>query len=227
MKRAAILILMLILGVPALFSGSFYLQTEIESSLDTNIFSYPLVQNADAGYLEYRSGHPFFYRFDLGFGIKSNMFFKNDRVGLSLGANARFPLFSRSYVPSTGEAGWAEAAESGNWHYEKYDSLKSQMPYISFSIGSAFRFKPGRVSELGLAIRPSISSYDLFQSFEIGLQVDGFANFIFEENYYFTIGLSYEAHLMKFVRSLSEIYEENYFTLSVVPYLGFGLKLGD
>lgn len=226
MKRLLLAILIISINISNLLANSFYLQTEMQSSLDTNIFSYPLVQNANAGYLEYRSEHPFFYRFDLGFGIKSNMFFSNDRVGLSLSANARFPLFARSYEPVTGENSWKEAAETGNWSYKKYDSLSAQLPFLAFSVGPAFRYIVNDIVELNLAIRAVINSYDLFKSFEMGLQADGAINLIFEENYYFTTGLCYDAHLMRFISSISEIYEENYFSLSVYPYIGFGIKLG-
>ena len=226
MKRLLLAILIVSINVSKLFANSFYLQTEMQSSLDTNIFSYPLVQNADSGYLAYRSRHPFFYRIDLGFGIKSNMFFSSDRVGLSLSASARFPLFARSYEPTTGESSWQEAAETGNWNYKKYDSLSSQLPFFAFSAGPAFRYVANGIVELNLAIRAVINSYDLFRSFEVGLQADGAINLIFEENYYFTTGLCYDAHLMRFINSSSEIYEENYFSLSVYPYIGFGIKLG-
>lgn len=222
-KIAAVLITLLIAIIPAFSSVTAYIQGSYAFSLDTNIFSNPLPQNVNNTWLEYRMNTaPFLKRFNHGFNTELNLFFsENGKTGLSTSLSSGFPFKATEIRPDSTNA-------NSDWSYVSTDATDIQDRSLFFGIGPIFRAKFSFL-DLGLSLRVSIGTYDTFaDNIVMGLQAEPYLNFHFTDYTYFNLGITYDAHLMKFLPSSTvNYYEEHYFMLTLAPYVGIGIRIGE
>ena len=108
-----------------------------------------------------------------------------------------------------------------------YDSLSSQRIGIFLGIGPVFRGRFGIV-DIGLTLRASLGSYDYFVSGLIfGIEAEPFINVNVTEHFYISLGMKYDAHLMKFLNAeSSNIYEDGFIMMTAGCFVGLGTRFG-
>ena len=215
MKRLLTFIFILSIAF-TLSSATMYFRYGEEYAYDTNAFSSPLPKNADADYLKKAD---FLKRHNYGTNFAFDTFFTEDaRTGLSISCAFRMPVKSTSFKP--------EGDFDVSWEYVKRDSLSEQDMAMFFGIGPVFRAKLGMV-DLGISIRGSVGSYHFFKDGIItGLQAEPYINLNINDSSFLSFGLVYDAHIMKYIYSKTNWYEENYFMLTAGAYVGIGIKVG-
>ena len=235
MKRLIVLLTLLLTTLLSLSAVTAYLDSSYAFTLDTNIFSNPLPSNIgndkdkdnnDLGYSSYliyrRDTAPFLFRLNNSINTQFSLFFSDKgKTGLSFALFYGFPFKAYEVKPSSTDA-------SSDWSYVKEDALAKQEHSLFFGFGPIFRSQFGPI-DLGLSLRVSIGTYNAFkEDIIIGVVAQPYLNYHFTPFTYLTVGALYDAHLMKFLPSSStNYYEERYFMLTLAPYIGLGLKIGD
>ncbi len=138
-------------------------------------------------------------------------------TGMSAAIAVSYPLTSRSVRP---------VGTGFDWEYSEYDSTGEQKALLQFGFGPVFRFDAGDV-EIILPIRFSVASFDCFSSgVLVGVWIDPAVNVFITDRIFFTGGIQYNAHLMKFLFNESRVYEAGYIKLSVGLFAGIGIRMG-
>lgn len=226
--RKRILLLLVLLSF---FSSAAYSEMTLHFDLSpvysmiTNMYSKPLVQNADNSYLEYRrNDDPFIMRHDVGVRFNSSIFFSSsERVGLSIKAVVSKPVKSTKSIPSS--------ADSSSWDgsYEVYENTGEENETLLFYIGPVFKLSLSDF-DYGLSFSLSFGSFDFFTSFmDLGIAVEAFVSYHISESFYITGGLMMDSHLFSFYLNENEndyIYKPGYSRISLSPYIGAGLHFG-
>ena len=191
---------------------TMYLRGAVEGSYLTNVFSDPLPINASESYLE---DIEFVKRWNAGAALTFDTFFDDSYpAGLSFNAVFRFPITS-------------ETIYHDGSSYVSYDSLSSQRIGIFLGVGPVFRGRFGIV-DIGLTLRASLGSYDYFVSGLIfGIEAEPFINVNVTEHFYISLGMKYDAHLMKFLNAeSSNIYEDGFIMMTAGCFVGLGARFG-
>lgn len=240
MKRKILVLLFILITILPAFSVTAYIKGAYLFGVDTNIFSNPLPVNMtndpiyDAngthiGYQPYSTWltyrmetAPYLFKLSNGFTTSADIFFSKDgKTGLSASVHYGIPFKAEETRPSSNNA-------FSNWTYESKEALGDQKNALFFGVGPIFRAKFSFL-DLGLSLRMSIGTYDTFaDNVIVGLQAEPFLNFHFTDYTYFTLGMTYDAHLMKFLPTDENRYfEEHYFMLTLAPYVGIGIRIGE
>lgn len=223
MRRVCLLLLVLssaVLGLAA--APSFSVRASYLLSYDTNVYSNPMVRYGDAGWLEGKVKDPYIKRWNNGINADFTLFFSPvSKMGLSLGFSNGWAYSDKKYIP--------EQETSGSWDYwsyKEYDNEDSSMRMF-FSVGPTFRAMFGPL-DLGIVIRGSVGSYDLFKEYIIaGVQAELYMNCFIAKGFFVTGGIFYDAHLMEFyLHNDSSWYKANYTMMTIGPYIGFGYNFG-
>ncbi len=223
MRRVCLLLLVLssaVLGLAA--APSFSVRASYLLSYDTNVYSNPMVRYGDAGWLEGKVKDPYIKRWNNGINADFTLFFSPvSKMGLSLGFSNGWAYSDKKYIP--------EQETSGSWDYwsyKEYDNEDSSMRMF-FSVGPTFRAMFGPL-DLGIVIRGSVGSYDLFKEYIIaGIQAELYMNYFIAKGFFVTGGVFYDAHLMEFyLHNDSSWYKANYTMMTIGPYIGFGYNFG-
>ena len=213
MRKIAIIIVSLAVSAAALNAGPMmYLRVAAEGSYLTNAFSDPLPVNASESYLE---DIEFIKRWNVSPSLSFDTFFHDsDPVGLSFSSVFRFPVSSETIVHD-------------GTSYVSHDSLSSQKVGIFLGLGPVFRGRFGLV-DIGLSLRVSLGSYDYFTSgIVLGIEAEPFVNVNVTENLYISLGLKYDAHMMKFLDAeSSSIYEDGFIMMTAGCFAGIGVRFG-
>ena len=232
MRRFLLFLLLISISFPLFASYTVYIAPVFGVTYDTNFFSNPLPQDADVDYLEWKNTHPFEHRVDLGGSIRADMYFDEDAItGLSLYFSMRYPFWRKTITPhaisSDGsmieEGGFTE---DGAWEYVETTDTSWGVPAFYFSLGPAFRYQMG-IADIGVDVRLSVGSRNLFESIELGLSVEPFLHVAFDENYFFAFSFNYDAHFYNFIKNDRYIYEPNFFKLSLSAHIGVGFLFGE
>ena len=216
MKKILVLFAVMFSSFLVAASSSIDFRAALEWSYDTNSFSSPLPSGYDTA--SYPNGGEFLKRQNLGLHLSSDIFFTtSSRTGLSLFTSFSFPYHSASLIPIEGENGW---------EYEEKDSTNEQKTSFFLGFGPVFRYQTGRV-EILLPIRLSIGSYDWFESgIIVGVSIEPSVNVFLNDDFFLSFAAVYDAHLMKFLFSLREIYDDGYIMLTAGAYCGIGVRFG-
>ena len=213
MRKLAISIFLMILSASVLNSDPMmYLRVAAEGSYLTNAFSDPLPVNASESYLE---DIEFIKRWNVSPSISFDTFFDDSNpAGLSFNSVFRFPVSSETIVHDGSS-------------YVSHDSLSEQKIGIFLGIGPLFRGRFGIV-DVGLALRVSLGSYDYFTTgIVVGIEAEPFLNVNVSEHFYLSLGLKYDAHLMKFLDAdSSNIYEDGFIMMTAGCVVGLGARFG-
>ena len=198
-------ILILMIAATGLFASSseVYIRPSVLGMYETNVFAFPEAEMTSGGA---------FKRAGLGGYLTVDTFFSSDaRTGLSFSMLYNHPLWSGS-----------EAFDNDStW-------VLSMDPTLSFAAGAMFRAQLGIV-DLGLALRLSFSSIDLFKdSLLMGLQVEPYVLVpLGSELVMLNFGFVYDAHFYDFLLHDEEYYyRSGYFMLSFGGYIGLTCKIG-
>lgn len=225
MKRVVCFISILFVLVFALFaSPSFSVRASYLFSYDTNVYSDPMVKYGDSNWLKWRAANPYVKRLNNGINSDMTIFFsEGSNTGLSLGFSNGWAFRDKLYIPEPDDG---STTNWDYWSYKEYDNPSSTMRMF-FSLGPTFRAMFGPL-DLGIILRASLGSYDLFKEYIIaGIQAELYMNYYIANGFFITGGVFYDAHLMKFyLHNESKWYEENYTMMSVGPYIGFGYTFG-
>ena len=217
MRKIALLFVSVFLLLPLTASPSLDLRAGALWSYDTNVFSSPLPTgyNADG---DFPNGGEFLKRHNVGVHLGADIFSGNEsRFGLSTALALSFPVSSVSIVPE---------GEGNDWSYVKSDSLEEQHASLFLSIGPVFRYSFGSV-EIVFPIRLSVGSYDWFTTgFVFGVAIEPGVNIFVDDDFFITFSAIYDAHMMKFLYSVSEIYDAGYIMLTAGFYAGCGIRIG-
>ena len=183
---------------------------------DTNAFSNPLPQGYPIS-SGYPNGGEFLQRQNINLGYTADLLFdSSSRVGLSVAMNLGIPFFSKSIVP---------VGEGYDWEYVVYDSLGKQNVSLYLSAGPSFRFNTGAV-DLILPVRMSIGSYDWFTTgIVVGVSIEPEVIVFITDDIFLSFSLSYDAHLMKFFVSMTQVYDPGYIMLTTGAAVGAGVRL--
>lgn len=197
-------ILILMIAATGLFASSseVYIRPSVLGMYETNVFAFPEAEMTSGGS---------FKRAGLGGYLTVDTFFSPDaRTGLSFSMLYNHPLWSDSKAFD----------DDSTW-------VLSMDPTLSFAAGAMFRAQLGIV-DLGLALRLSFSSIDLFKdSLQMGLQVEPYVFVpLGSEHVLLNIGFVYDAHLYDFLLHDDEhYYRSDYFMLTFGGYAGVAVKL--
>lgn len=221
-KLLAILILFAIAVLPCFARITTYLSLGFEYSYDTNAFSDPLPTYDSGSWLNWRRENPFLKRHSLGIALSGDFFFWEDaRVGLSTALSIKFPIKATTItpIPKDEEAGFA-----GEWSYHTSDSSKYQKIAFFGAFGPVFRAYFGPV-DLGVAVRLSIGFYDAgTNEIVAGLQAEPYLDIFISKHIYLNLKFTYDAHLMRFIESETQFFDQNYQMLSIAPSIGVGIR---
>ncbi len=220
MKRLAALLYIMLLCVSAY--SSVYIRGAYLFSYDTNVYSEPMVRNADSSWLEWRAQNPFIKRYDNGISADIDLFFsEKGKTGLSVNFANGWAFREREYRPERNGSDWTD------WDYTESDAASSSRMKLFAGIGPVFRAQFGAV-DLGIALRASAGSYDYFKdSVIVGLQAELYGNVFVTEDLFLTFGMLYDAHLMEFyLNSRERWYNPGYTMLTAGAYAGIGYKIG-
>lgn len=211
MRKIAVVLMLLI---PSMLSAApeMFLRGSVEASYLTNAFSDPLPVNASESYLE---DIEFIKRWNIAPAITFDMFFgESHPTGLSLDMAVRFPVSAETIIHENGG-------------YAGRNSLSDQKIGIFVGLGPVFRGQFGSV-DIGVALRASVGSYDYFTSGVIlGIETEPYINIEVTGNFYVSLGVKYNAHLMKFLdSSSSNIYEDGFMMMTAGGFVGLGVRFG-
>ena len=217
MRQVSSFLLFLLVSIALSAGASLDLRSSFEWSYDTNSFSSPLP--SDYSTQGYPNGGEFLKRQNLGINLGLDVYFADSsRVGLSVFTSFRFPYHAESIIPVDGENGWV---------YESEDSTERQHTGFFFGAGPVFCYHTERM-DLLLPIRLSIGSYDWFTSgIVVGVSIEPGVSVFLTEDFFLTFSMTYDAHLMKFLFSLREVYDSGYIMLTAGASIGGGIRLGD
>ena len=226
MKRFVVFICILLSLSSLLFAAEVSFDFLAFRSSESNIYSNPLPMNGSNSYLQYLVEHPFLDRTDYGAKLNVNLFFvPASRAGLSFSFAYGVVAKATEHVPVVKGEGDFNSSTPVDWEYEGRDAYPEQIDKISLSIGPVFRFNYS-VVELGGAVRFAISSFDYFETFTVGLELQPYIRAYFKPWVYASAGLSFTAHLFHFIKDESMLYEPNYTFVSLTPFIGFGFRFG-
>lgn len=223
MKKAIVtVILFVIISLPCFAQIAAYLSLGFEYSYDTNVFSDPLPTYDSGSWLNWRRENPFLKRHSLGFALSGDYFFQeNARVGLSTALSVKFPIKATTVtpIPEDEDAGFA-----GEWNYHASDSSEYQKTAFFGALGPVFRASFGPV-DLGVAVRLSIGFYDAEKKeIVVGLQAEPYLDIFMNKHIYMNLKFTYDAHLMRFIESETQFFDQNYQMLSIAPSIGVGVR---
>ena len=215
--RKLVLSLVMLLVLSALSAATYDLRAALEWSYDTNAFSSPLPDGYSLD-SDYPNGGEFIKRQNIGLNISSDIYFIDDsRIGLSTALTLRFPYNSLSIIPE---------GEGYDWEYREENSLGRQHISLSCGIGPVFRFQTGIV-DIILPVRVSFGSYDWFTSgLVVGVSIEPGVNIEISDSLFLSFALTYDAHLMKFLFSMRNVYDQGYIMLTAGAYAGLGFRFG-
>ncbi len=205
----------------ALFaSPNIYIQGDFDAIYTTNVFSNPLPKSVDNAWLQNKIENPFIKRLDIGGSISTSLFFSNEgRTGLSAKIRIGKPIKAVETRPNSTDY-------TSDWNYVSNKSTNQKLSIIG-SFGPIFRAQLGPV-DLGIAIRANIGTLNLGdKSLIVGLQAEPYINWFFTSYTYISAGLTYDAHIMRFIEDENKYYEEHFFMSSLTPFIGLGIKFGD
>lgn len=222
MKKILLILLIALFPLSSLLSKPvFQIRTSYQYSYDTNVFSEPLPLSGDSAYLGYRIRNPFLKRHSNGFQAEFVFFPAEDsRAGLSVSLRGAFPFSAMEIRPDS-------ASQDAKWEYVESDASAMQNTSWFAALGLSFRaplFEERM--EAGVAIRFALGTFDTHQrDLILALQAEYYMNWFFKRFFFVTIGTNVGCNLFKFTNyENKEYYEENYFLLTVAPYLGIGFR---
>ena len=210
MRKLVLLMISLILVAGSCFAtAQVYLRPAFFAGYETNVFSDPLPQ--------YTVGGSYIQRTGVGFTLNTDFFFKEDsRTGLSLSFMYSHPVqtdaWTTANLEENPEAGWVFADK----------------PSLYFALGPVFRADLD-VVELGIAIRASVGSVNLFEnSVNLGVQFEPYILVpLVSEHWMFNAGLIFDAHFYDFLLdSVSQYYRTEYFMMTLGGYVGITYRWG-
>lgn len=226
MKKVLFLFITLILSISFAFTAELSFDFLAFRSTETNIFSDPLPLNGSNSFLQGVVDNPYFDRVDYGGKLNMNLFFvAGSRTGLSFSFSYGHAVKAEETIPVPDEGYDFSSGSSVPWDYETYDALEKQKDKMAFALGPVFRFEYSYI-ELGGAVRAVLSTYDFFDSFTVGLEVQPYFRAYFNKWLYASVGFSFTAHLFHFIESETEFYETNYSAMSLTPFVGLGVRFG-
>lgn len=221
MKRITLItLLLLIITAGLLASPSFYIQGDFNATYTTNVFSNPLPKNVDNNeWLINKINNPFIKRFDIGGSVSSSLFFSAEgRTGISTKLHIGKPMKATETRPDSENY-------TDNWNYISQKSTNQKLSVIA-GIGPIFRAQLGYF-DLGIAIRFNMGTLNLGDSsLIIGIQAEPYLNYFFTPYTFLSVGLTYDAHFMRFIEDEVRYYEEHFFMSSITPFVGLGIKIG-
>ena len=212
MRKVAAILGLAVSSAALCAAPAMYLRVAVEGSYLTNAFSDPLPMNASESYLE---DIEFIKRWNVSPALTFDAFFDDSSpVGLTVNTVFRFPVASTSIVHD-------------GTSYVSRDSLSEQRIGIFCGIGPIFRYRIGIV-DIGFSLRASLGSYDYFRTGIIfGVEAEPFINIAITEQLYVSLGMKYDAHLMKFLDSTSSsIYEDGFIMMTAGGFAGLGFRFG-
>ena len=212
MRKIAAILILLLTAAAAWAGPAMYLRFSAEWSYLTNAFSDPLPVNASDSYLE---DIEFIKRWNAAPVITFDTFFNDsDPAGLTLKAAFRFPVASTSIVHD-------------GTSYVSHDSLSEQQIGVFLGIGPVFRYRFGIV-DIGFSLRASLGSYDYFKTgLVFGVEAEPFVNIALTDYMYLSLGMKYDAHLIKFLDfTSSSIYEDGFIMMTAGGIVGIGFRFG-
>lgn len=227
MKKILLLLFTLVVSLSSAFTAELSMDFLAVRSTETNIYSDPLPKNAPNSFLLGVINNPYIDRTDYGAKFNANLFFKaGSRVGLSFSFAYGHAVEATETIPVPDDPENSFASENiFPWSYKSFEALSKQKDKLSFAIGPVFRFNYSIV-EAGAAIRGVVSTYDFFDSFTVGVEAQPYFRAYFNKWLYITTGLSFTAHLFRFLDSTEVFYEENYTFFSTTPFIGLGVRFG-
>ena len=94
-------------------------------------------------------------------------------------------------------------------------------------IGPVFRYRLGIV-DIGFSLRASLGSYDYFKTgLVFGVEAEPFVNIALTDYMYLSLGMKYDAHLIKFLDfTSSSIYEDGFIMMTAGGIVGIGFRFG-
>lgn len=222
MRRACLFLFVLLCAVALSASPSYSIRASYLLSYDTNVYSNPMVRYGDANWLSNKVNDPYIKRWNNGINADLTLFFSpSSKAGLSIGFDNGWAYSDKKYIPvQENEGSW------DYWDYKEYDNDDSHMRTF-FSIGPTFRAMFGPI-DLGIVVRGSVGTYDLFKEYIIaGVHAELYMSYFIANGFFITGGLLYDAHLMEFyLHNDSSWYKANYTMMTIGPYIGFGYNFG-
>lgn len=227
MKKVLLFFVLLMISLSVAFSAEVSFDFLAFRSNETNIFSDPLPLNGSNSFLQGKVDNPYLDRVDYGGKLNMNLFFvSGSRTGLSFSFTYGHAVSAEETIPVSKEEGKDFSSGSAiDWEYHSYDALSDQQDKLSFALGPVFRFEYSFI-ELGGAVRAAISTFDFFDSFTVGLEVQPYFRAYFNKWVYASVGFSFTSHLFHFIESEMEFYETNYSFMSLTPFVGLGVRFG-
>ena len=111
-------------------------------------------------------------------------------------------------------------------NFSKEVSLDGQLGQIYNNLQIAGRIDFPTHIPTSFRLVGSISSFDYFETFTVGLELQPYMRAYFKPWVYASAGLSFTAHLFHFIKDESMLYEPNYTFVSLTPFIGFGFRFG-
>lgn len=222
MKKFITLLFLISISTLLFSSPSMYFKASYDISYDSNVYSEPLPRYADATWLNNKVNEPYFKRYNHGISLTEDQFFSpTGRTGLSLNVKMGKAFKCDEFIP---EGDFSSAT----WEYVKHDGLSDEKMKIFMSIGPIFRAQFGPV-DLGIALRGSVGSFDLFKDGVIvGVQAEPYINVFLTNTLFLNAGVYYDAHLMYFyTNDENNWFKDGYTSISMGAFIGLGIKIGD
>ena len=222
MKKLFTLLFLISITALLFASPSMYFKASYDISYDSNVYSEPLPRYAEASWLNNKVNEPYFKRYNHGISLTEDQFFSpTGRTGLSFNVKIGNAFKCDEFVP---EGDFSSAT----WEYVKRDGKADTKMKIFMSLGPIFRAQFGPF-DLGLAIRGSVGSFDLFKDGVIvGVQAEPYVNLFVSKTVFFTVGAYYDAHLMYFyTNDEKNWFKDGYTSTSMGAFVGLGIKIGD
>ena len=85
-----------------------------------------------------------------------------------------------------------------------------------------------RLVDIGFSLRASLGSYDYFKTgLVFGIEAEPFVNIALTDYMYLSLGMKYDAHLIKFLDfTSSSIYEDGFIMMTAGGIVGIGFRFG-
>lgn len=220
MKRKVLFVILLLslFLLPLFARVQNYISLSGVYSYNTNVFSDPMPTYFSETNFKYRQSSPYMKEYSAGLKLDYSLFFSSKgHSGISLSLAVGKPLYRISYTP---EGTYADP------YYVVSKESDFDYWYGLISIGPSFRWNVGFL-DYGVSIRAHIGVMEPISNKNLvfGVEYSPYARFLIGPAYV-NIGCSLYSHVVKFVTSSdTKWYEEYFFMLSIMPYIGVGIKI--
>lgn len=221
MKKITAFLIILILSICQLAAAPlFQLKVSYQYSYDTNAFSDPLPMNGDSSWLANKIANPYLKRHNNGLLLEFTYYpAEGSRTGLSATFRTASAFKATQIAPDSADSSTA-------WEYIETDVTADQNNSYFFGLGAIFKasFFDSRL-DFGAALRFALGTYDSSQKDVIlAIQTDAYLDYHVHRNFFFTLGIDLQSNMFKFTNYNEQYYEENYFMISLAPYVGAGIR---